>query len=229
MKTQTLHRTVCSLLIAGLLSWVASPLRAQSTVEGSRSLVDDDKPRITSVTNRSSGVTHLKGQRFVDVGVGTMDHLSTRPFSTYNAGIGLHLATGRYRQSLSAWRVMASFGRKQLVNEINGATVRIPYALYTVGFGYEFNLLRSADRQRFVRAEFSGLSLYESINNDSRLVLLDNQAYNLGAGSRFGLGLDGALTAEINRFTLGLRQRWVPNANYGRFHTFLSIGIRLTQ
>ena len=60
-------------------------------------------------------------------------------------------------------------------------------------------------------------------------MFLDNQAYDLGAGSRFGLGLDGALTAEINRFTLGLRQRWVPNASYGRFHTFLSIGIRLTQ
>lgn len=217
------------LLLTILLFGFVFLAQAQAPVDGSRSLIDDEQPRISTVTGKASGITHLKGQRFIEVALGTMDHVSAHPFSTDNAGFGLHVATGRYRQSLSAWRVMASFGRKLIFTEVNGATVRLPYALYTAGYGYEFNLIRSADRQRFVRAEFSGLALYESINSDSQTVGTDGQVYTLSAGSRFGLGLDGALTLEVYRVTLALRQRWVPNASYGRFHTFLSIGVRLTR
>lgn len=74
---------------------------------------------------------HLKGQRFFEGYLGTVDGF--RPLS----GAQILLSTGKYNRHYNAWKATASYQRKTsaLVDSTN-----IPQEQFTLGYGYEFHL-----------------------------------------------------------------------------------------
>ncbi len=154
---------------------------------------------------------HLKGQRFFEGYLGTVDGF--RPLS----GSQILLSTGKYNRHYNAWKATASYQRKTsaLVDSTN-----IPQEQFTLGYGYEFILHRNATRTFFVRGLAQPFVGYESINHDQ--VISENATQR----SKFLIGLDAGLEVEINPIVFGFRQRWNPTSSVQTFHSTVFVGLR---
>ncbi|TAE39243.1 MAG: hypothetical protein EAZ70_06990 [Runella slithyformis] len=154
---------------------------------------------------------HLKGQRFFEGYLGTVDGF--HPLK----GSQILLSTGKYNRHHNAWKATVSYQRKVsiLVDSTN-----IPQEQFTLGYGYELILHRNATRTFFVRGLAQPFVGYESINQ--------NQAISETASQRSKLlvGLDAGLEIEINPVIFGFRQRWSPTSLAQAFHSTVFVGVR---
>ena len=159
---------------------------------------------------------HLKGQRFFEGYLGTVD--GYRPLSSAN----ILLSTGKYNRHYNAWKATVSYQRKTaaLVDSTN-----IPQEQFTLGYGYEFILHRNAtaaaDRSHLFCAGIGATLLgYESINHDRAISETTTQR------SKFLVGLDAGLEIEINPMIFGFRQLCNPTSSVQAFHSTVFMGVR---
>jgi hypothetical protein len=154
---------------------------------------------------------HLKGQRFFEGYLGTVDDFRLL------SGAQMLLSTGKYNRHYNAWKATASYQRKTsvLVDSTN-----IPQEQFTLGYGYEFILHRNATRTFFVRGLAQPFAGYESINHDQVISETSTQR------SKFLVGLDAGLEVEINPVVIGFRQRWNPTSSVQAFHSTVFVGVR---
>lgn len=172
----------------------------------------------------------LNGQRFTEVAGGltitpNQDRLTLK-------GSGWHgsLSTGHYGKNLNAWKWTISYVlkpiRSVITDSLTTAAIGQPGKAeqFTVGYGREFVLYRSAFRTFLVRGQLQPVVGYESVSRVSQTAITDS---TVSARSGLLAGADFGLEIELQPVVLGLRQRWTPTSDVGRWDTLFYIGVRL--
>ncbi|WP_375448491.1 conjugal transfer protein TraO [uncultured Fibrella sp.] len=167
----------------------------------------------------------LSGQRFVEVTGGLADRLTLK-----NSGWHGSITTGRYNKNLNAWKWSISYVRKPLINVPADSVATITNPLrglveqFTIGSGRELTLHKSVFRTFLVRGQIIPFVGYESVRpgHQTTVIELANAPHSgVLAGADFGLEM------ELQPVMLGIRQRWSPSSDVGRWGTLFYVGVRL--
>ncbi len=170
----------------------------------------------------------LSGQRFVEATAG----LAGLPNQLRLKNSGWHgsLSTGRYNKNLNAWKWTISYVRKPLSTPRPDslATVRNSQRTlveqFTVGYSREFVLYKSVFRTFLLRGQVQPFVGYESVNHNRQPLPSDS---TFSARSQLLAGADLGLEIELQPMVLGIRQRWTPTSDVGRWGTLVYLGVRL--
>jgi hypothetical protein len=171
----------------------------------------------------------LNGQRFVEAAGGLTGIPNQDRLTLKNSGWHGSLSTGRYGKNLNAWKWTIGYVRKPIQSAITDSlattTIRQPGKAeqFTVGYGREFVLYRSAFRTFLVRGQLQPVVGYESVSRIAQPVLADS---TVTARSGLLAGADFGLEIEFQPMVLGIRQRWSPTSDVGRLGTLLYLGVR---
>ena len=172
----------------------------------------------------------LNGQRFVETAGGLTITPSQDRLTLNNSGWHGSLSTGRYGKNLNAWKWSIGYVHKPIRSAITdslatSATRQQEKAeQFTVGYGREFVLYRSAFRTFLVRGQLQPVVGYESV---SRIAQTANVDSTVSARSGLLAGADFGLEVEFQPVVLGLRQRWTPTSDVGRWGMLVYLGVRL--
>jgi hypothetical protein len=172
----------------------------------------------------------LNGQRFVEAAGGLAVIPNQDRLTLKSSGWHGSLSTGRYGKNLNAWKWTIGYVRKPIRSTITDslATTTIPKLgkteQFTVGYGRELLFFRSAFRTFLVRGQLQPFVGYESVSHISQPVLADS---TVSARSGLLAGTDFGLEVELQPVVLGIRQRWTPTSDVGRWGTLLYVGVRL--
>lgn len=172
----------------------------------------------------------LDGQRFVEATGGLTITPNQEPLTLKNSGWHGSLSTGQYGKNLNAWKWTIGYVRKPLrattTDSLTTTAILQPGKAeqFTVGYGREFVFYRSAFRTFLVRGQVQPFVGYESVSRSSQPALADSTV-----AGRSGLlaGADFGLEIEFQPVMLGLRQRWTPTSEVGRWGMMIYIGVRL--
>lgn len=170
----------------------------------------------------------LNGQRFVEA-TGGLTGISNQ-LRLKNSGWHGSLTTGRYNKNLNAWKWTISYVRKPLptLRPDSLATANTPQQTlveqFTVGYGREFVLYKSVFRTFLVRGQMQPFIGYESINHHRQPLTSDS---TFSVRSQPLAGADLGLEIEFQPVVLGIRQRWTPTSDVGRWRMLVYVGVRL--
>lgn len=172
----------------------------------------------------------LNGQRFVEATGGLTITPNQEPLTLKNNGWHGSLSTGRYSKNLNAWKWTISYVRKPIQSAITDslATTAIQQPgkaeQFTIGYGREFVFYRSAFRTFLVRGQVQPFVGYELFSRSSQTAIADS---TVSARSGLLAGADFGLEIEFQPVVLGIRQRWTPTSDVGRWGSLFYIGVRL--
>ena len=169
----------------------------------------------------------LNGQRFVEA-TGGLTGIPNQ-LRLKNSGWHGSLSTGRYNKNLNAWKWTISYVRKPLPTSRPDSLITArnsQHALveqFTVGYGREFVVYKSVFRTFLVRGQVQPFVGYESINHNRQPLTSDS---TFSARSQPLAGADFGLEIELQPVVLGIRQRWTPTSDVGRWDTLVYLGVR---
>ena len=172
----------------------------------------------------------LNGQRFVEAAGGLSVTPNQDRLTLKNSGWHSSLSTGRYGKNLNAWKWTIGYVRKPIratpTDSLTTTAILQPGKIeqFTIGYGREFVLYRSAFRTFLVRGQVQPVVGYESVSRLSQPTLTDS---SVSARSGLLAGADFGLEVEFQPVVLGLRQRWTPTSDAGRWGTLVYVGVRL--
>ncbi len=172
----------------------------------------------------------LTGQRFVEAAGGLALTTNQNQLTLKNSGWHGSLSTGRYGKILNAWKWTIGYVRKPIQSAITDSltttAIRQPVKAeqFTIGYGREFVLYRSAFRTFLVRGQLQPFAGYESVSRTSQTVLTDP---TVSARSGLLAGADFGLEIEFQPVVLGIRQRWTSTSDVGRWGWLAYVGVRL--
>ena len=175
---------------------------------------------ILNITDTRAQI-HIKGSRFLDFAIGTVDGLNVIPQKA-DAGQWIGISTGKYDKKGNA--LVFSVGYKQKYYKSYDENT-IPIRTYSISSGYQFGLVKSKDRFMYLNIIPNIGVGYESVNNDIRNI----GAYEVTNRSKF-LFIPG-INAEIElaSFTLSIKQLWKPNSSIKPFSTLFGVSYRLNR
>lgn len=172
----------------------------------------------------------LSGQRFVEATGGLAPALEQGQLTFRNRGWHGTLTTGRYNKNLNAWKWTLGYVRKPLLLAIpdsvaaaEGARHRLVQQ-FTLGYGREMMFYKSVFRTFLVRGQVQPFIGYEAISRSYQLAARNSVH---APRSRFLAGADLGLEIEFQPVVVGIRQRWSPASEVGRWGTLMYVGVRL--
>lgn len=169
---------------------------------------------------------HVKGSRFIDLTVGTVDGFRFKPTQD-NSGYWASIGTGRYNKMENSWRWQLNILQKNyaIPEGLNGNGKAIPVRYYTISFGHGYKLFVSKRRVIYCNVLPQILAGYESINNNRAAI--DN--YHILNPSGFRAGAKVGIELEVENLLIIGSQQWIPNSGTKNFHTQLGIGYRFNR
>jgi Conjugative transposon protein TraO len=172
----------------------------------------------------------LNGQRFVEAASGLTVIPNQDRLTLKSSGWHGSLSTGRYGKNLNAWKWTIGYVHKPIpsaiTDSLTATAILQPGKVeqFTVGYGREFLLYRSAFRTFLVRGQLQPVVGYESVSLIPQTAIADS---TVSARSGLLAGADFGLEIEFQPVVLGIRQRWSPTSDVGRWGTLFYVGVRL--
>lgn len=166
----------------------------------------------------------LSGQQFVEVTGGLEDRLTLK-----NSGWHVGISTGRYNRNLNAWKVSFMYLRKPLYHvpadslALRAEPIRGLVEQVSLGYGRELVLYKSVFRTFLVRGQMVPFVGYEAVRTDHPLTGVES---TYAPRSAVLAGADIGLDIEWQPVVLGIRQRWSPTSEVGRWGTLFYLGVR---
>lgn len=174
-------------------------------------------------TGVTYGQIHIKGQRYVDFAVGSLDGYKYTFKKKDNTGFWISVSTGKYDKNENALRFSADYRHKfyttRALDDI------IPVIQYSGTFGYQFKLYKTVNRNIYVNIVPAIGCAYESINHNINQV----EGFVIKNNSKFLITANPALEMEIGSIVIQARQVYHPKSTIKDFSTQIRISYRLNR
>ena len=164
---------------------------------------------------------HIKGNRYVDFALGTIDGIDPKTQRT-NAGQWISISTGKYDKKGNALRFTMDYKQKYY-RSYDPKT--IPVRTYSTSIGYQFGLVKSVNRFIYLNVIPNIGLVYESINNNISTI----GAYEITNQSKFLLMPGCNVEIELGNITLQVRQLWHAKSDIKPFTIQIGVSYRLNR
>jgi hypothetical protein len=174
---------------------------------------------LTSVN--SYGQTHIKNQRFVEVGLNGYDTSLPLP-----KGYGFSILTGKYNKGLNAHIFKASYNRKSADIQYSNGTIpdfNTNIKSIFVSYIFEKNLYRNFNNTFLINLPVGANLGYESINDNNRIL---KDKYTIATNSDYIIGPTAGIQCQYLNFSAGVITNLNLTSNYTKFSLFPTISYR---